>query len=340
MNKNSDLKPKKVTIKTVAKDAGVSVAAVSKVLRNAYGVSDNLRQSVQESIDRLGYRPSTAARGMRGKTYTIGLLLVNIDNPFLPEVIEGVNSILTQAHYQTMIGVGRARVVLETAMIESMIDHRMDGLILIAPRIAGGLLEKYAKQIPIVVIGHHEENPKGFDTVNSDDELGTRLALQALMNAGHSKIDMLSLAERSNMDSNVVRTREKAYIATMKEAGYGANIRIFHGQDEASLANRDAHLYLDQRQDCTAVFCWSDLHAVPLINVAYERGIRVPDDLAIVGYDDCPTARLPIIGLSSINQHATRLGQEAAEALLERIDGRAVPTNLLIEPELIKRRSL
>nr|WP_321458300.1 LacI family DNA-binding transcriptional regulator [uncultured Cohaesibacter sp.] len=340
MKKDNDIKPVKVTIKTVAKDAGVSVAAVSKVLRNAYGVSDNLRQTVQESIDRLGYRPSTAARGMRGKTYTIGLLLVNIDNPFLPEVIEGVNGVLAQAKYQTMIGVGRAKIMLETAMIDAMIDYRLDGLILIGPRIAGEYLEKYAKQIPIVVVGHHETNAMNFDTVNSDDRLGTQLVIDAFVKAGHTKIDMLSLMTRPNMDSNVVHIRENAYRAAMKEAGLQDHIKIFYGHEETNLAHEDANEYLSQRGETTAVFCWSDLHGIPLINAAFERGVRVPEDLAIASYDNSPFARLPIIGLTSVSQNAIQLGELAAQTLLERIEGRDVPTKLLIEPELVRRRSL
>ena len=262
-------KPAKVTIKTVAKDAGVSVAAVSKVLRNAYGVSDNLRQAVQNSIDRLEYRPSTAARGMRGKTYTIGLLLVDIDNPFLPKVIAGVNDVLANANYQTMIGVGRAKITLETAMIDAMIDYRLDGLVLIAPRLSGELLEGYARQIPIVVVGHHEEVADNFDTVNSDDYVGAQKAVRSLIQAGHRKIDMLSLTDKPYTQWDVFRKREEAYKATMMEAGLEDHIRIYRGRAEFEHAEADVNRYLDQIQDSSAVFCWSDLHAVPLLNAAF-----------------------------------------------------------------------
>jgi LacI family transcriptional regulator len=96
----------RVTIRTVAADAGVSVAAVSKVMRNAYGVSDALRLKVEASIERLGYRPSVAARGMRGRTFTLGVLLVGIDNPFLPGIYQGIESVTEAAGYKIMVGVG------------------------------------------------------------------------------------------------------------------------------------------------------------------------------------------------------------------------------------------
>ena len=114
---------------TVATDAGVSVAAVSKVLRNAYGVSPSLRERVQASIDKLGYRPNTAARGLRGRTFTVGVLVVELRNPFVPDIVDGANAALAQFGYKALIGVGRTRTALETALIELMIDHNMDGLI-------------------------------------------------------------------------------------------------------------------------------------------------------------------------------------------------------------------
>src|SRR6478752_8205216 len=95
----------RVTIKTVAADAGVSVAAVSKVLRDAYGVSDSLRARVQASMEKLGYRPHAAARGMRGQTYTLGVILPDIHNPFFSDIVAGINTALERTQYQTMFGI-------------------------------------------------------------------------------------------------------------------------------------------------------------------------------------------------------------------------------------------
>ena len=103
----------RVTIRTVASDAGVSVAAVSKVLRNAYGVSEALRGRVQASIDKLGYRPSTAARAMRGRTYTVGVLVIDLHNPFVPDIVDGANAALATSGYKALIGVGQSKVALE-----------------------------------------------------------------------------------------------------------------------------------------------------------------------------------------------------------------------------------
>lgn len=328
----------KPTIRTVAADAGVSVAAVSKVLRNAYGVSDGLRDRVQDSIERLNYRPSTAARGMRGQTYTVGLLLVEMTNPFLPQVVAGVNDVLSAASYKTMMGVGHAELQIETSLIESMLDVRMDGLILIAPRLAGDMLARYARQIPLVAVGHHEPTATMFDTVNSDDIAGARIATAALIARGYTQIEMVSLMPRDSSPFDVYVQREAGYRQAVTAAGLPVRIVRLHERREA--LDADIASYFARPDLPQAVFCWSDIHAITLLNAARMRGLRVPQDFAIVGYDDTPTCALPLIDLASIDQKGHRLGALAAQSLLDRIGGRAVAHHQLIAPDLVVRSSI
>jgi LacI family transcriptional regulator len=339
MNEGRNTASGRVTIKTVAEDSGVSVAAVSKVMRNAYGVSDALRAKVEASIERLGYRPSMAARSMRGRTFTIGILLVEMANPFLPGLVGAINSVLLAAKYKSLIGVGEAQLKMETSLIDSMIDLHMDGLILIGPRLAGKMLDRFAAQIPIVAIGHHEANSTTLDTVNSDDVAGARLAVQALIDAGHRKIHMISLPLRSNSDTDVYRQREFGYMQAMKAAGLESEIKVY-GANDKSPAKEDDLRKIIEGTTATAYFCWSDLHAVALISILHAAGIAVPKDLAIVGYDNSPIAALPSINLSSIDQNSTLLGQTAAKTLISRIEGRTTAEHLLLKPELIRRASL
>jgi len=208
----------RVTIRTVAADAGVSVAAVSKVMRNAYGVSEALRQKVEASIERLGYRPSVGARGMRGRTFTLGVLLVGIDNPFLPDIFRGIESVTEAAGYKIMVGVGAARARTEATLVEQMIDNRMDGLILVASQISGATLEYYARQIPIVVVGHHEPLAQGYDTINNDDQQGARLAVQELVSRGYQDIAFLTQTDQDDHYADVAPQREIGYRAAMTAA--------------------------------------------------------------------------------------------------------------------------
>lgn len=330
-------KDERVTIRTVAADAGVSVAAVSKVLRNAYGVSDNLRAKVEASIEKLGYRPSVAARGMRGQTFTLGVLLVEIANPFLPSVYHGIESVTDAAGYKIMVGVGAARARREQQLIEQMIDNRMDGLILVASQISGETLDRYARQIPTVVVGHHEPTAESFDTVNSDDFGGARMVVRALVARGHRDIAMLAMDRADEHKADVSPQRETGYLAAMAEAGLAP--RIFRLPETSAPREAELAAVFGPGRP-SAVFCWSDLDAIPLMNMASERGLRVPEDMAIVGYDNSPVAALPMIGLSSVDQDGRRMGRMAAEALLSRIGGRAVAEHRLITPQLVVRRSI
>ena len=329
--------PGKVTIRTVAGDAGVSVAAVSKVLRNAYGVSDGLRQRVQASIERLGYRPSTAARGMRGRTYTVGVLVVELRNAFLPDVIDSVNATLDEAGYKALIGVGQSRAALESALVESMIAHGMDGLVLVAPRLPPDVIRRFARTVPIAVIGHHLPDETAFDTVNADDIRGGELAVAELLAHGHREIAMLSLSERA--EGEVSTQREIGFRRALAAAGLpeGRVARLPRGgvRCEAELA-----AWLDAPERPSGVFCWSDLSAVELLGVAAGRGLGIPRDLSVMGFDNSRIAALPQVALTSIDQAGARLGSLASEVLLERLGGRAEPRHLLVEPAVVRRGSV
>lgn len=330
----------RVTIKTVAADAGVSVAAVSKVMRNAYGVSEALRLRVEASIEKLGYRPSVAARGMRGRTFTLGVLLVGIDNPFLPGIYQGIESVAEAAGYKIMVGVGAARARTEVQLIEQMIDNRMDGLILVATQIAGETLERYAQQIPIVVVGHHEPYAQGYDTINNNDQMGAHLAVRALLDKGYREITHVTQAEQQDHFADVVAQREIGFRAAMAEAGLAERMRIIGLAQQ--LSARDAQIVelLSSPDRPKAIFCWSDLDAIPILNAAHRLGLRVPQDLAVVGYDNSPVAALSLVDLTSIDQDGPRLGRIAAEALFSRIQGRRVAEHVEIAPTLVVRGSI
>ena len=330
----------RVTIRTVAADSGVSVAAVSKVMRNAYGVSDALRLKVEVSIEKLGYRPSVAARGMRGRTFTLGVLLVGIDNPFLPGIYQGIESVTETAGYKIMVGVGAARTPTEVQLIEQMIDNRMDGLILVASQIAGKTLEHFARQIPIVAVGHHEPLAQGYDTVNNNDQRGAALMVQAFLNRGHRDIAFLTQSEQEDHLADVAPQRQIGYLQAMAEAGLADQARVLRLPQFGAPREDAIRQILSAPDRPSALVCWSDLDAIPLLSEAFRLGIRLPEDLAVIGYDNSPIAGLAMVNLASIDQDGPRLGKLAAEALFSRIGGRQIAEHILIEPTLIVRGSL
>jgi LacI family transcriptional regulator len=330
----------RVTIRTVAAEAGVSVAAVSKVMRNAYGVSEALRLKVEASIEKLGYRPSVAARGMRGRTFTLGVLLVGIDNPFLPGIYQGIESVTEAAGYKIMVGVGAARARTEAQLIEQMIDNRMDGLILVASQIAGKTLEHYARQIPTVVVGHHEPDSVGYDTINNDDQAGAGIVVQAFLDRGHRDIAFLTQTDQDDHLADVAPQRELGYRAAMAAAGLAERIRILSLPQYGAPRDAVIQQFLTASDRPRAIFCWSDLDAIPVLSAAHRLGIRVPEELSLVGYDNSPMAGLSMIELASVDQDGPQLGKLAAEALFSRMNGRELAEHILIEPRLVRRGSL
>jgi LacI family transcriptional regulator len=330
----------RVTIRHVAEHAGVSVAAVSKVLRNAYGVSEALRTKVETSIDILKYRPSTAARAMRGRTYTVGILVVELTNPFVPLLLEGIDAGLAEANYKAMVGVGRAASKLETSMIESMIDNRMDGLILIGPQMPGSVIADYAKQIPIVAVAHHEAHASLYDTVNSDDFAGAQMAVEALASSGYDDIAMLSYDRSDSPNSVVAVSREAGYRSAMARLGFESKTRILRLPHPSEPRTSQIAALIEAPDRPRAIFAWSDLDALPLLAACHEAGIAVPGELAVIGYDDCSVAKLPSVSLSSVNQDPQTLGTRASDLLLSRIEGREDAEHVLIPPKVVLRRSV
>jgi LacI family transcriptional regulator len=337
---NANTPPPRSTIKTVAADAGVSVAAVSKVLRNAYGVSDGLRTRVETSIAKLGYRPNISARAMRGKTFIIGILLVDVSNPFFPQILDGVNDVLGSSNYSALLGVGQSQSTLEATLIESMISHQMDGLILVAPQMHGKELARFARQIPMVVLGHHEATATSFDTVNSDDQEGAAIAVRAFLGRDITDVAMLSIGRNDPDQHNVETQREIGYRKAMKKAGLAANSEIWYCSGDTKKGAEDVFRLLQTQKRPRGLFCWSDLDAIHAIDACARLGLRVPEDIAIIGYDNSNVAALSVVNLASIDQSGQRLGSLAAETLLARIEGRNTSVHLLVEPNLVPRKSL
>lgn len=328
-----------MTIRNVAEDAGVSVSAVSKVLRDAYGVSDSLRKQVQASITKLGYRPNASARGMRGQSYTLGVLLPDIRNPFFADIMAGVNSALERTQYQPLLGVSHLAVATEFALIESMIDRQMDAIIMIGPHLTVEEINDVARRIPTVVIGQKTPEDTQYDTVNNDDELGGRLVVNHLADQGYKDIAFLSLSLRRRDDSPVTIQREVGYAEAMHERGLDKYARIVRKEESPREVQTAARHLLESRDRPEALFCWTDFVAFEVLGVAKEMGLTVPGDLAVVGYDNTYFCDLAQNALTSIDQSGEMLGIQAARLALERVKGRTEPEHFFVKPRIVIRQS-
>lgn len=331
---------RRVTIADVASHAQVSINAVSKVIRDAYGVSPAMKERVGASIRELGYRPQAVARGMRGRTFTIGLMLPHIRNPFFADILEGLEEHLDGTPYQPVMVSGGAARKVEKRAVDALVDRQVDGLIMVAPLASRTRLEEVAKDLPIVVLARHERSA-AFDSVFDDDNEGAELVVQHLIALGHRRI-----AHITHQDNTSARPadllhviRAETYKRVMREHGLADEIAIATTYYHEQGGYDGARQLLNRSPRPTAIFAGADQAAFGALAAIHEAGLSVPTDISVAGYDNTHLAALPNIALTSVNQDGATMGRTAGRLLLERIEGRASAVRFSITPTLVTRRS-
>jgi LacI family transcriptional regulator len=331
MQQGPQPRKKRVTITDVARHAGVSTAAVSKVMRNAYGVSATMREKVRAAIAELDYRPHTAARGMRGRTYTIGVLLDNIRNTFFADILDGIRDELHDGEYTVMIGAAGFGAAAQGKTIESMVDRQMDGLILIAPSTQRAEVLATAQSTPTVVIGHHDAS-EHHDSVVDADAAGAGLVVDHLVALGHRDITLVSAP--GTRSSHWARTPEivltNGYVEAMGRHGLTAQTRVYRAAYSDEGGYKAGMSLLTGADRPTAIMAGADVAALGVWRAAHELGLRVPDDVSLVA----------TVQLTSVDQAGHNMGATAARLLIERVEGRrdhAVQTTMT--PRLVIRGS-
>ncbi|MFD7818347.1 LacI family DNA-binding transcriptional regulator [Streptomyces sp. NPDC059785] len=332
---------KRVTITDVARHAGVSTAAVSKVLRNAYGVSAAMREKVQAAITELDYRPHAAARGMRGRTYTIGVLLDNIRNTFFADILDGIRDELHDSEYTVLIGAAGFGAAAQSRTTRSMVDRQMDGLILIAPGTPRTEVLTTAQSTPTVVIGHHDPSEL-HDSVVDADGVGAGLVVDHLVALGHRNIALVSAP--GTRSSKWTRTPEivlsNGYTEAMERHGLSEHTRVCRAAYSDDGGYKAGMSLLSGEDRPTAIMAGADVAALGVWRAAHELGLRVPEDVSLAGYNNTTLADLATVRLTSVDQAGHDMGGTAARLLIERVEGRrehAVQTTMT--PRLVARRS-
>ena len=322
------------TIEDVAARAGVSRAAVSKVLRNAYGVSDAMRVRVNAAMVELSYRPRIAARAMRGQTYTIGIEVPDLGNQFITRVVAGASKALSGTSYQLVIAPAEPGSREALRAIEALVDRQVDGLLAISPRVDPAALERVAAVTPVVMLGRHHD-AAGYDVVVGDDASGARAVMEHLFELGHRRIAHLTIAEASEEARSPHGIRLATYLDKMTARGLAHEIRVIHTDEGQAAASDAIRAALDSDPSFTAVFAAHDELAIGALRVIAETGAHV----AIAGYDDVPIASHPALGLTTVRQRGDEMGARAMELLLERIQGRSEPVLDTFACQLVVRTS-
>lgn len=310
-----------MTITDVARAAGVSVATVSKVINDRDGVARETFARVNAVIDELGYESSLVARSLRShKTWVIGVLVAGFE-PFSAEILKGVAAELEGGEYDLLAYTGARRgggVGWERRYLSRLSGTLIDGAIMVTPTVV-----EADAGVPVVAIDPHT-GPLGLPTVDSDNYTGGLLATRHLTELGHRRIAFV--AGRPDLESS--RQREAGYRDALAEAGIAVDPALIRvGDYMREPAHAPANELLSMPDRPTAIFAANDQSAIGVLDIAAQRGMRVPGDLSVVGFDDIPDSAQCTPPLTTIRQQLQPMGAAAAGLLLSLIAGHPVESN-------------
>jgi len=317
----------------VARQAGVSRALVSLVMRDAPNVSAARRKAVRDAASQLGYRPNALARNLASRrTHTLGVVVNDLHNPFFAETVDGLQSGATEAGYRIIIGNGCRSEAGESSAIETFLDYRVDAMIVVGPLLSAARLVSVSESIPIVAVGRTVRS-WAVDTVNSDEALGARLAVDHLIGLGHRDIAHIDGGRGAG-----AAPRRSGYRRAMKAAGLADMIRVVMGLFTESSGAYGAEQLLASGRRPTAVFVANDHSAIGALDVIESKGLSIPGDISLVGYDNISASALRHMSLTTIDQPRTEMGRAACRLAVDRIEGRSVEgVHHVVEPSLVVR---
>ena len=297
------------TLYDVAERAGVSKSLASLALQGSTRVAPASRDAILAAADELGYRPNrTASSLVRQRTGTIGVHILDLHNPVFAEILDGVQEGVRRHGYSTLLVTGNADPVAERTEITRLLESRVEGLVLIAHRLPDGAVAEIAREVPTVVVTWRTEGIPGLDSVSGDDEHGARLAVDHLVALGHERI-----VHVTGGDNRIARERRTGYERGM--AAHGLDPCVVDGSFNESGGYAGALAAVDA--GATALFVANDLAAIGALAALRDRGLRVPEDVSLVGYDGMRL--LESLGVTTVAQPLADMGRIAADLLVDRI---------------------
>ena len=330
---------KRPTIVDVARHAGVSTAAASKVLRDAYGVSPEMKIKVQASMKALGYRPLASARGMRGRTHTVAVVVADLHNEFSSLLVEGIRRESERQKYRLLVAPAGSGKEAQDRMVEDLIDRGMDGIVLISPLGTDEELEGLARTLPVVVLGRHGSSP-AFDSVAVDDFAAAGIVVDHLVGLGHRNIAYINHETNGGNDARLPEeVRVRGYVDAMIRHGLGEGIDIVQSQWSQEGGEQSGRSILSRPERPTAIFAGADVAALGILTALWTAGINVPAEMSVAGFDNIFTTSLAPISMTTVDQSGLDMGAAAGRMLLERVGGRTEPVHTLMQPTLIARKT-
>ena len=316
----------------VAAHAGVSPATASLVLRERPGPSPETRRRVLAVAAELCYRPDRSASLLaRRRTHLLGVTM-DVANPFHTELLEDIHTAASHQGFDVVIS-PLNRVRTERQTVENLLDQRCEALLLLGPTLLRSELADLARHSPVVVVGRRVDAP-GISVVRAADDRGVAQAVRHLVDLGHRRIAFVD--------------GPSGPIATLRRQGFRREVRLLTGLSHPTVvaggdteqAGAGVRLLIAGGLP-TAVVTFNDRCALGVMDQLRSRGVTVPDDVSIIGFDDSPVARLGVIGLTTVSQCPREMAAAAVDAAVTRLDADpdAAPRDVVLEPRLVVRRT-
>lgn len=301
-----------VTLQDVAREAGVSIRTVSRVINNRAEIAATTRQRVQAVIDQLEYRPNTLARGLvMGRTRSVAVVIPQITNPFFPEFVQGVESVARDQDYHVFLCNTDENAEQEFKTLDALASKQVDGVVLCGTRLSQEQLARAATQLKLVVVT--SRTLADIPVINTLGRDGLQQITQHLIQLGHCQIGHIGWVQPGSSD------RLDGY----KEALRQNNLRV--KDENIEIVNRAVieqgraatHALLARSPELTALTCYNDLVAIGVLQACAARSLQVPQEMAVVGFDDVQLASLVTPALTTMRVPRHHLGQTAMRLLLE-----------------------
>ncbi|NMB11995.1 MAG: LacI family transcriptional regulator [Firmicutes bacterium] len=330
----------RVTLSDVAREAGVSVVTVSRVINDTYPekVSEKTRQRVLETVARMNYKPNVMARGLqKGRTFLIGVAIVRVADSFFGEILQGIHDAAAAADLGVLLGTRRLDIGKDESALRELQSRGVEGIVYYGttqdPKTAKCLV---AEGLPLIQLCNSHANLDAPYVV-VDHFQGAYQGTEYLLKLGHRHIAHIGAYQDRDPQGLM---RLAGYRAALKDHGIEVDesLVVLGGWTWESGYRAMHKLYRQCRGKVTAVFASSDYEAVGAMRACQEMGLRIPDDIALVGFDDLPFSAWLDIPLTTIAQPKEAMGQAAVRSLVDLIEGRSAP-NVVFQPELVVRRS-
>jgi LacI family transcriptional regulator len=328
-----------VTIKDVAEHAGVSIATVSRVINGAKNVSDDTRKKVIKVIKKLGYKPMPSLRNRSELFYTLGVMVPDLKGYHYNEILMAIEEYASVHGFEIMVSVPKMSPEEEKHVLDQYFKRKIDGIILCELFGDTDYLEPFINSgVPIVALDYYIEEIL-CDSVNIDNVSGARSAMKYLYNMGHRNILYIRGVEKSPASKN----REKGIEKFLRKH---KDVQVYfseHSGYNPSDGYEAVESFLKKHGlKFTAIFAVNDWASIGALRALYDHGLRVPDDVSIIGYDNGPFSEYLYPPLTTIHQLRREMGLTAAQLLIERILGKGpkIPRNVVLPTKLIERKSV